>query len=192
MNNIFAIRNDNYSFQELDLMIDDIVDARPPALSEDAVLDFSLTNCEMSDWWPMPDTEFIPIDDDSAPIPDIAKWIDASLVLSPKAYRLLGDTLKEYGELLPITVKKETYYIFNCRTFGQVKKELCEKSYYDGEEAGIKTIVFDLDDVSPKLVFKTDYNAGLELYCGERLKKLVEDFGLRGVIFSSELVQFSS
>lgn len=190
MNKVFAIRNDSYAFQELDLQIDDIIESRPTDVDEDSVLDFSLSNCAMADWWPTPSTEFLPIDNDpNAAIPDLSKWIDSSLVLSPKAYRLLGDTLIEWGELLPITVKGEIFYIFNCLTFGEVRKELCEKNYYEGEELGIKTIVFNDEDVSEKLVFKTNYNSCFELYCGERLKDILEGFGLSGVVFSTKLAE---
>lgn len=190
MSAIFAIRNDGYAFQEIDLKIDDIIDARPNDIDENIVLDFSLKNYAMSDWWPTPDTEFIAIDNDkNASIPDISKWMDASLVLSPKAYRLLGDTFREWGELLPITVRNETFYIFNCLTFGLVRSDLCEKSYYEGEELGIKTIVFDTEDTAKKLMFKTTYNACMELYCGDRLKNIIQSYELSGVVFSEKLAE---
>ena len=190
MSTVFAVRNDSYIFQEIDLKIDDVIDARPSDVDEDIVLDFSLNNYAMSDWWPTPDTEFVAIDNDSkALIPDISKWMDTSLVLSPKAYRLLGDTFKEWGEFLPITVRGEIFYIFNCLTFGLVHNNLCEKSYYEGEEVGIKTIVFDNQDVATKLVFKTTYNSCIELYCGDRLKNIVQSYELSGVIFSEILVE---
>jgi hypothetical protein len=187
---IFAIRNDGYDFQELDLKIDDVIDSRPNDVDEDSVLDFSLLNYPMARWWPTPDTEFVTIDNDqTAPIPDISKWIDASLVLSAKAFRLLGDTLKEWGEILPITVGSENFYIFNCLTFGAVQKDLCEKSFYKGEEVGLKSIVFDHTDVAEKVIFKTDLNSCMELYCGDRLKNVIEEYKLTGVIFSERLVE---
>ena len=187
---VFAIRNDGYDFQELDLKIDDVIDLRPNDLDENNVLDFSLLNYPMAQWWPTPDTEFIAIDNDqAAPIPDISKWIDVSLVLSAKAFRLLGDTLKEWGELLPITVVGEKFYIFNCLTFGTVKEELCEKAYYQGEEVGLKTIMFDEEDVAKKTIFKTDLNSCMELYCGHRLKNIIEEYKLTGMIFSEKLVE---
>lgn len=187
MSKIYAIRNDGYLYQELDLQIDDFIDLRPSKIDEDTVLDFSLTNHAMADWWTTPDTEFNAIADASDPIPDIAKWIDSSLVLSPKAYRALGDTLKKWGELLPITVKGEIFYIYNCLTYGEINEDLCEKSYYEGEEFGIKTIVFNDNDIKDKWAFKTKYNSCFELYCGDRLKNAVESFGLKGVIFSERL-----
>lgn len=192
MSKVYALRNDGVRFQEIDLMIDDIIDERPVDVDEDAVLDFSITNHSMASWWPTPATEFVGIDgDDNAPIPDIAKWIDATLVLSPKAHRLLGETLAEFGEFLPITIGGEVYQIFNCLTFAKIDESKSKKSYYDGVESGVSAIVFDSKDVESKLIFKTDYNSCVELYSNDRLKDLCQGFGLRGVQFSEELVLFS-
>jgi len=187
---VFAIRNDGFDFQELDLEIDDFIDSRPKGVDENLVLDFSLENYSMSSWWPTPDTEFVAIDDDaSAPIPDICKWIDASLVLSAKAHRILGDTLKPFGEFLPLTIRSEEFYIFNCLTVANVNEDLCEKNLYKGEEAGIKSLVFDERDIVDKLVFKTVYDSCMDLYCSERLKGIVQDYKLMGVVFSEKLVE---
>ena len=187
---VYAIRNDGYDFQELDLEIDDFIDARPKGVDERLVLDFSLENYAMSSWWPRPDTEFVAIDDDAdAPIPDICKWIDASLVFSSKAHRLLGDTLKPFGEFLPLTIRGEAYYIFNCLTLAKINEELCEKNIYKGEEMGIKSLVFDENDIVDKLVFKTTYDSCMDLYCSERLKNIVQDYQLTGVVFSQKLVE---
>lgn len=154
------------------------------------VLNFSRLNLSMAEWWPTFDTEFTPINDPSDPIPDIAPWIDSSLVLSPKAFRLLGDLLKPWGEFLPVTILQgETWYIFNCLTFGEIIEEQCEMSYYEGEEFGVKTIVYDEADIKDKLIYKNRYNQGLEMCCGDRFKGAVEAFGLSGLRFSTKIVE---
>lgn len=181
---IYCIQDDGFDFQRLDLMLDDVIDARPDDISEDDVLDFSQTNCRMVDWWPAPDTAFISESGGkSDPIPDISKWIDASLVLSPRAYRLLGATLEKWGELLPVIINGEKFYIFNCHTTGEVDLSQSEKEYFEGEEVGVKKIAFDSGDISEKLVFKTPFNSCIEIYCGDRFKSLVEEFALTGVQF---------
>ena len=187
---VFAIRNNGYDFQELDLEIDDFIDARPTNVDQRWVLDFSLENYAMSSWWPTPDTEFVAIDDNvSAPIPDICKWIDASLVLSAKAYRLLGDALKPFGEFLPLTIRDEVFYIFNCLTLAKINEDLCEKNIYKGQEAGIKSLVFDEKDIADKLIFKTHYDSCMDLYCSDRFKLIVQDYKLAGITFSEKLVE---
>lgn len=187
---VFAIRNDVINFQELDLKIDDIIDFRPAETDEDFILDFSLNNCSMRSWWPTPDTEFVAISDDqNAAIPDICKWVDSSIVLSPKAFRFLSEILKEWGELLPIKIKNESFYIFNCLTFGSILESSCEKSYYEGEEFGIKSLVFDDEDISKKLIFKSHYDSGMGIYCGTRFKDVVLGCKLSGIVFSEKLVE---
>lgn len=179
---IYSIQDKGFDFPRLDLMIDDIIDARPESVAEDDVLDFCQTNCSMSSWWPKPETMFIGENHNIA-IPDISKWIDASLVLSPKAYRFLGEVLSSWGELLPVVVKGEIFYIFNCHTFVQVDESQSEKEYFDGEEVGIKRLVFSQADARDKLLFKTSYDSCIEIYCGDLFKSLVEDFDLTGVSF---------
>lgn len=183
---MYSIQDDGFDFQRLDLMLDDVIDARPEDVSEDDVLDFCQTNIRMAAWWPAPETGFISEDGDhSSPIPDVSKWIDASLVLSPKAYRYLGDLLKSWGELLPVKVGEDTFYIFNCSTFGEVDESQSEREYYEGEEVGIKKIAFDADDVTNKLIFKTPFSSCIEIYCDERLSALVHEFELSGVVFAA-------
>lgn len=181
---IYSIQDNGFDFQRLDLMLDDVIDYMPDDVSEDDVLDFCQTNCRLASWWPNLDTLFISQNDGEADsIPDISKWIDASLVLSPKAHRLLGATLEQWGELLAVMVKDERYYIFNCHTVGEVDLSLCEKEYFEGEEIGVKKIAFNESDVSEKLLFKTPFNSCIEIYCGERFKSFVAEFSLTGVKF---------
>lgn len=183
---IYSIQDDGFDFQRLDLMLDDVIDARSNDITEDDVLDFCQTNIGLAAWWPIPETQFISEDgDQGAPIPDVSKWIDASLVLSPKAYRYLGELLKSWGELLPVKVGDDTFYIFNCSTFGEVDDSQSEKEYYEGEEVGIKKIAFNANDVADKLIFKTHFNSCIEIYCGERLSALVREFELSGVAFAA-------
>lgn len=182
---IYCIHDDGLDFQRLDLMIDDIIEARPNDVSEDDVLDFCQANGGMAGWWPAPETSFIAESgDESDPIPDISKWIDASLVLSPKAHRLLGALLEQWGELLPVIISSEKFYIFNCITFSEVDLSLSEKEYFEGEEVGIRKIVFDETDVAEKLIFKTRFDSCVGIYCAERFKFLVEDLGLTGIEFT--------
>lgn len=179
---IYCIQDDGFDFQRLDLMLDDIIDDRPEHIPEEDILDFCQSNSAMAEWWPVPQACFF-AETDGAQIPDISKWIDASLTFSPRAYRLLGEALKSCGEFLPVKVNGEIFYIFNCLQLGKVNESLSEREYYEGEEIGIKKIVFHSDDVAGKLVFKTSFNSCVEIYCGERFRSLVYDFGLTGVMF---------
>lgn len=189
MNKLYTIRNDDYKFQELDLEIDDFIDDKPAGVDESAVFDFSIENTRMAAWWKPVSTEFVPIrGQQGTPIPDISKWINASLVLSPKAHRLLGQILTPWGELLPIDIFGETYYIFNCLTSVAANEKLSEKEYFDDEEIGIKRVAFESKLTIDKLIFKTPFQNCLDLYCTDKLKDIINSFGLTGVVFDTDSV----
>lgn len=186
----YAIRNYGYSFQELQLEIDDLIDDFPEGVGFHEAHDFSLENLSMSDWWQPIDTFFAPIEEDAdAPIPDVAKWINATLVLSPKAFAAIGEVLTRNGELLPVKIAGQSFYIFNCLTSIDVDHVRCEKALYEGEEIGWKTIAFKESDVTQNVIFKSHDQGCLDLFCGDELKSLFERHQLKGVAFDQNLVR---
>lgn len=185
----YLIRNDGYKYQELGLEIDDIVDFMPEELTYSMIdlLDFSLNNISFKSWWEPGDTKFDPIGGKSSdPVPDVSRWIGATLVLSPRAYSTVVELLNPYGEFLPIQVNNDTFHIFNCLTFGKVDESRSTKTYFKGVVSEIKKIVFDSNEVSDKAAFKTDYNNCIDIYCNDQLKTAIEKSGLTGVIFSDD------
>jgi hypothetical protein len=157
---IYKIERDGYKFKELDLEVSDIIDAFPENIDYLTAQEFCEHNISLSTTWTLLKTEFSDIEGNENLIPDICAWIDSTLLLSPKAKRLLGDTLSEYGEFLPIMIDDEKYKIFNCLTLRDTEN-------------------------SNDLVFKTSDSNCAYLYCQQRLKDLVEELDLRGVMFSS-------
>ena len=187
---VYAIRNDGYNFQELHLEIDDIIDNFPEDIGFHEAHDFSTDNLSMSDWWKPVDTFFAPIEEDEdTPVPDIAKWINATLVLSPKAFAAIGEVLTRNGELLPIKIADQTFHIFNCLTSIDVDSPRCEKAFYEGEEIGWKTIAFKEFEVTQNIVFKSRDQGCLDLFCGDELKSLIEKHQLKGVAFDQSLIR---
>lgn len=167
---IYAIRRDGYDFQELDLEVDDFIEYMPEDLSYNAIHDFSLENLPLLPYWKPVRTGFSKISGKENRIPDVCNWIGATLVLSPKAHRLLHDLLSPFGEFLPVLVEKDTFYIFNCLT--QVM------SILNNSEP-----VFNEYDVNGKVVFKTPEQHCIDIYCTERLKNAIQEFELSGVVF---------
>ena len=192
MNQLYAIRNDGINYQELDLEILDILDMNdnPPAnVDLDDILDFNVRNTAMKSWWPTPDTKFKNIEGaSSSSIPDISYWIDASLVLSPKAYRMLGDMLQPSGEFLPVSVGKDTYYIFNLFVLGEADVEKCKHDIHDDIQLGLNHLEFK-ESAAQHLIFKSTYESCLTVFCSDRFKNAVEDLGLKGIIFDTNLIE---
>lgn len=160
---IYRIENDGFKYQELDLDIRDFVDGFPDTLSTIEIYRFSKSNLSLKQYWPNMATGFSEIEGNENLMPDIAVWIDATLLLSPKAYRLLIDLLLPYGEFLPIHIDAEVYQIFNCLTVVDMNSEISDK------------VVFKPDE--------DDEEFDMAVHCTDRLRNAIQSFDLRGVIF---------
>lgn len=153
----YAIQQDGFKFQELDLDINDLIESFPETYDYGQVHDFSQENIAMKDFWPNFQTGWREIEGEENLIPDITPWINATLVLSSKAHRFLADTLSQFGELLPFTIDGDTFYIFNCLNL---------------DESG--------------LVFKSKEHHCFDVLCNEVFKTSVENFGLTGIVFQTD------
>lgn len=187
MNEIFAIRKDLPRYQVLDLGLTDITRHLPDSVDLDSVFDFSELNTPLTQLWQTPETRYVNSDKKQGLQPDISCWVDATLVLSPKAYRLLKDVLQDTGEFLAVKIIGETHYIYNCFTWGEVNEGACQFNDEEGMLAGLKHLEFK-SNASNLLVFKAEIERGLTLFCGERFKEVVESFELHGIIFDENLI----
>jgi hypothetical protein len=181
---IYLIRNDGYKFQELDLEVNDLIDNFPEDIGYRDAHDFICDNLSLSQGWKPVETSFSPTDDAEAPIPDIAKWIDATLVLSNKAYTVLSLPLSNVGKFLRIAVGGEEYYLFNCLTCANVDRLHSKKSYCEGEDMGFETLVFEPTSAP---IFKSPDQGCLDLFCDDSVTSLIEAHSLKGVIFDTDL-----
>lgn len=187
MNQIFAIRKDIPDYQVLDLGLTDITRHLPDSADLDSVFDFSELNTPLTPWWKTPETRFINADKSKGLKPDISCWVDATLVLSPKAYRLLNDTFRDSGEFLPVEIGGEMHFIFNCFKWGEVNENACEFNQEEGMQAGLKYLEF-APSAADLLIFKARIEGGLTLFCSQRFKDIVESFDLKGIVFDDDLI----
>ncbi|HWV15382.1 MAG TPA: response regulator receiver protein [Cellvibrio sp.] len=184
---IYAIRKDIPHYQVLDLDLLDITRNLPGGIDLDSVYNFSLLNTAMASWWETPETCYVSTGSRKAQIPDISCWVDATLVLSAKAYRLLKDTLENSGEFLPVQVSGDLYYIFNCFILGKPDEEKCTFNNEEGVRAGLKHLELD-SSASNLLLFKVQLENCLTLFCNERFKDMVTSLELEGLIFDRGLI----
>ncbi|MFC6631840.1 hypothetical protein [Microbulbifer taiwanensis] len=109
-------------------------------------------------------------------------------MLSPRAYRHLGDTLKESGELLPVIVGDDTFYIFNCLALGEEELDNCE--YEMLGDVPVQRLKLRFKKFAQSLtVFKSNYETCLTVFCNQRLKGAVDQFRLSGILFDENLVE---
>lgn len=186
----YLIINDNYKFQEFDLDILDIVSFVPEAKDLIEVMNFSFHNTIFTNHWERIESSFSPVGGfPNADIPDICRWIGATLVLSKKAHETLKEILQPYGEFLPVVCGDEIYHIYNCLTEVDVNESESHRIMNGEDIVEVKKIAFDKASINTKLVFKTKFNLCLDIFCTEQLKYAVEKSGLTGVIFSENLTQ---
>lgn len=190
MAHIYAIRNDYNNHKELDLETMDIARSAPDNIELDDILDFSLVNKSMSSWWVTPETKFIDVEDfPECSIPDVSVWAaGACLILSPKAYRILGELMMSSGEFLPVAVGNATYQIFNCLTIGEADESKSKFRYANDKKLGLEYLEFK-KSASELLIFKSKVESCLTLFCSDQLKEAVESFELSGLIFDTNLIE---
>lgn len=125
-------------------------------------------------------------------IPDITTYSTDMLALNQKAYDVLKATLEAYGELLPILVDDETYYLYNVTTRlpdDVIDFEKSEYEYVQEELAGLKTLIFAESKVAQDIqLFCVQNEYAYNIYCDDRLKNLVEENGLGGICFNPTLI----
>ena len=188
MSKVYAIRNDYTKYQDLDLLLHDVTRHAPDEVGFDEINNFSLTNLKMASWWVTPSTSFdTNAGFEDVEIPDISQWDRGTLILSPKAYRLLGDILKtdSDGEFLPVDVEGETFYIFNCFVFGEEKS--VKFDHYDGKPIDLVELTFT-QEATENLLLKSKSQNCVTLFCNDRFKSIVHSFDLKGVNFDDNLL----
>lgn len=186
----YKVENDGYAFKALDLQTLDIL-RHNTGLPDgfDVIVNFYRQTTPLAPYWPRIETEFFSGDGPDAPIPDICTWVCSSLVLSPRAYRLLGETLKTCGELLPLQANGETYYVFNCLTVGEDDKENCSYKKVEGIDFELDKLTF-MDANEEHFIFKSEMDGYVDLFCSARMRDAVKEFGLTGVRFNETLTPF--
>lgn len=147
-----------------------------------------VTNESLKVYWKALDVELSPLSETATEVPDVSLWSSIGLLLNERAYSALSSALTGHGEFLPITAGGDQMYLFNCQTFGLEDTAVCEKEYIDGFENGLLSLEFDHDDISAKMIFRSELEGCGRLYASERFKQLCEANALEGLRFDTELL----
>lgn len=176
-------------YKELELSLLDIVSASPEEIELDDILKFYEVNLSMQDWWiPLTCNFFAEPNGRTQETPDVFVWTGATLVLSKRAYNLLKDSIEPFGEFLPLIVSGEPYYLFNCLTYGQDDLEACASIYQGGSRLWVTKLV-SKPKYKEQLLFKSEYERGYTLLCSQRFTDIINQLGLTGLSFDTELVR---
>lgn len=190
MSKIYALNNDYTKYQDLGLSLSDIVNLMPDHIPLDDVLHFSRRNTHLKSFWSNPKAKFSKnIGFENATIPDLSHWDRGSLVLSPRAFTLLREELEQTGELLPVLVDTETFYIYNCFVFGKEDETKTKFSYFDtGEPFELIELVFT-PETANKLLFKSKSQNCVTLFGNEQFKRIIEKHKLTGLDLDTTLLK---
>ncbi len=111
--------------------------------------------------------------------PDITVF-EKRLFMSKKAKNALEPILEDLGEYLPVTCDGVDSFIFNPLKVLGVNESLSVREDYE-----TKAIVFN--DQNFPLIFKTEFDDYVRLFCTDEFKKVVEDNNFLGLYFQADL-----
>ena len=124
--------------------------------------------------------------------PDISTWQTDMLILNQKAYNHLAEMLHPYGELLPVDVDSETFYLFNVLArlpADVINMEKSEYEFHEEEPVGFRVLRFDEKNIPQKqLLFCVQNAFAYNIYCDDRFKNMISDKGLGGLYFNTTLI----
>lgn len=124
--------------------------------------------------------------------PDISIWHSSNnLAFNQKAYDALKEELAPYGEWLPVSCEGNPYWLLH--TTKKIEMEAVDlknsvRTIDEGDFIDLEKLTFKDDAVKDLLIFQTPYSGYRNLYCTDKFKTLVEDAGLKGLIFSEDLI----
>ncbi|CCO45704.1 conserved hypothetical protein [Vibrio nigripulchritudo SOn1] len=184
---VYQLMEDHTKFKTLLLMPDELAVQLGDFEIVKDILRQPSQNSSLKPLWGEVSAEFVDVLTKDSEIPDISIWNSLFLVLSPKAYEGLHSQMSACGEFLPLTVTGEIWYLYTPQTFGKEDKQLTVPKIEYGVPAGVDTLVFDERDICNKLVFKSEMECLVSLFCTDTLKDLVAEHQLTGIGFSEDL-----
>lgn len=155
-----------------------------------AFSNFTRQDASVAEHWADFEGRFEAPDGEIAPtaIPDISTWsAGPHLLLNPKAFAVLEETLAPWGEFLDAPSNGTLYKVFNCRTTRPADPITSKAKLQEGVQVGLESLDFKPELVAGAPVFKTDFDYHTSLFCDDQFKALVESYGLKGLTFRTDL-----
>ena len=188
---IYKVKRDEAHYQQLTLDAFNLGDQLASSgIGLDECANLGLLNVELANRWVRVESSFSPLLDHptAVKIPNISIWVNATLVLSEKAYAGLKLALVDFGEFLPINVNGFTYYIFNLLVEGKRDQEKTQYEWEDDLAIELVSLAFDQADIQDKHLFKSFEHGFGGVFCSEAFKATCEELDLDGLVFDENLV----
>jgi hypothetical protein len=121
------------------------------------------------------------------PLGDISYISGSGIVLSSAAYVVLGSVISSYGECHSVVHGGELYQLFRCMNRIDVDNSLCETNDYDD----VIKLGFHANSVQDQVVWVTEFDKYNGLFCGDKLREIINCAGLTGLRYGEALEPYS-
>lgn len=141
----------------------------------------------MASKWKAPEGVFYASDNCKATtLPDITMWGPGYLILNARAHEYFSDVLEKSGEFLPVSISGDSYYMLN--TLYLLPDEAMDKSEAVeaielGVHIGTTNVKMDESKIQNALVFKSDFDKKVGLYCADNFREACLNISLYGLTF---------
>ncbi|OZG73333.1 hypothetical protein BTA51_09875 [Hahella sp. CCB-MM4] len=119
-------------------------------------------------------------------IPDVSEHL-GRLYMNEKSYEVLKDIIGNCGEFLPVKHDYGTGYMFNTLCIAEDVDGVDLNSCKRDEYGDIEKVAFFEDRLRDFAVFRTRYDNHGVSYCQPIVKEAIEEAGLKGLLFFSDL-----
>lgn len=184
----YQVKGALHQFKTIDLSCLDLAKKLDQLDKLREICNFPALNSSLTNIWKEISVSFYSESPNATIIPDLIIWSGSLLVMSKTSYNILFPHIKNEGEFLLLNIAGEPYYIFNCLQYGIENKIQTNNKYAYGEVIGLKSLEFDEQDISKRLLFKSKKQGGSILYCSSIFKKLCNESDLEGLIFDTNLL----
>lgn len=119
-------------------------------------------------------------------MPDVSEHF-GRLFLSEKACQALNVLLETCGELLPVTHKNGTGYIFNPLITAEQLGAIDDKLTSHDQHGNLAHFGFVEAKLKDTAIFKTRLDTWTGIFCSDMLKQAYENAGLTGITFHPDV-----
>ncbi len=111
------------------------------------------------------------------------------LFFSERAHQKLNSLIENCGEFLPVNYKSGSGYIFNPLKIAEDLKAINNSLLSYDEHGNITSYGFFQDRIeeSKSIIFKTELDSYIGVYCLDIFKDAFENTGLPGLVFNTDL-----
>jgi len=139
----------------------------------------------LDDWKPL-EIAFEALASKKAGLPDIMVR-NGRMFLNQIAIDALKPLIDNQGEFLPVTYGGQDGMLFNILATAEDVDGLDTQNSLNNEFGEVQALAFHEENLKELNVFRTAFDGYMGVYCNEVFRKAVEDTGLKGLIFSSDI-----